>query len=50
MGIGGVEIIIILVIGLIFLAVPAAVLVLAFLIYSKLSRIEQLLIDKDSIK
>ncbi|HZD55754.1 MAG TPA: hypothetical protein VE136_03455 [Anaerolineales bacterium] len=47
MGIGGVELIIISLIGLIYLAVPAAVLVLAILIYSKLNQIERLMREKD---
>jgi hypothetical protein len=50
MGIGGVELIIILIIGLIYLGIPAAVLVLALLIYNRLKRIEQLLMDKESSK
>jgi hypothetical protein len=47
MGIGGVELIFILLIGLIYLAVPAATLVLAILIYSKLNQIEQMVREKD---
>lgn len=46
MGIGGVELIFILLIGLIYLAVPATTLVLAILIYSKLNQIEQFLGEK----
>jgi hypothetical protein len=48
MGIGGVELVFILLIGLIYLAVPAAILVLAILIYNKLNRIEQFLGEKKS--
>jgi hypothetical protein len=48
MGIGGVELIFVLLIGLIYLAVPAAILVLAILIYNKLNRIEQFLGEKKS--
>ena len=47
MGIGSVELIIISLIGLIYLAVPAAILVLAILIYNKLNRIEQFMREKD---
>lgn len=47
MGIGGVELIFILLIGLIYLAVPATTLVLAILIYSKLNQIEQMVREKD---
>lgn len=47
MGIGGVELFFVLLIGLIYLAVPATTLVLAVLIYSKLNRIEELVREKE---
>ncbi len=47
MGLGVVELIILLVMGLIFLAIPTVTLVLAFLIYSKLDRIERAVSQKD---
>jgi hypothetical protein len=46
MGIGGAELVFVLLIGLIYLAVPAAILVLAILIYNKLNRIEQFLRER----
>lgn len=47
MGIGVAELIIIFVIGLSFLAIPLATLVIGFLIYTKLDRIEKSLHPKD---
>lgn len=47
MGIGVVELVVILVIGLIYLAIPLATLVIGFLIYTKLDRIEKSLHQND---
>lgn len=47
MGIGTVELVIILVVGLIFLAIPLATLMIGFLIYTKLDRIEKSLNQKN---
>lgn len=47
MGIGISELMIILVIGLVYLAIPLATLVIGFLIYTKLDRIEKSLNRKD---
>jgi hypothetical protein len=45
--IGNVEILVILLIGLVSIVLPTAVLVVLFLIYSKLNTIEKLLTKKD---
>lgn len=47
MGIGTVELLIIVVIGLVYLAVPLATLAIMFLVYNKLNRIEETLNRKD---
>lgn len=47
MSIGVNELVIILVIGLSFLAIPLATLVIGFLIYTKLDRIEKVLNQKN---
>jgi hypothetical protein len=46
-GLGVIELVIILVIGLIFLAIPLATLVIGFLIYTRLDRIEKSMNQKD---
>lgn len=49
MPLGGVEILIIAIIGLVFLALPIATLILLFLIYQKVNQIERRL-DQSSDK